>query len=74
MTINSALRIAQPAAPRTDYAIKQQISRHGIGTSLDQARFDAYCFSDNLASKHNICGVYSTTHGYATDLYVSLQA
>lgn len=47
---------------------------NGIGTSLDQARFDAYCFSDNLASKHNICGIYSTTHGYATDLYVSLQA
>ena len=47
---------------------------NGIGTSFDQARWDAYRFSDDLAASHNIHCVYSATHGYATDLYISLQA
>lgn len=47
---------------------------NGVGTSLDQARWDAYQFSDHLLQGTEISGIHNISHGNLQDYTISLLA
>ena len=47
---------------------------NGVGTTRDQARWDAYRLSDNLLQRKRITGIHSVSHGNIQDYTISLVA